>query len=385
MADPMKTIMVLTPIAVGYFSRVLEGVGAYALQVKPWIFEFETHFDAALPTLQESRHDGMIVDLTLLEWLQPLLDLNVPFVTIAPRKDINLPRVGVDEYAIGRMAAEYFLDRGFEQFSFCGYEQEPFSEERRRGYCQTVEQAGYEVEVLYTPYSFTVVGHVQESIIDWLQRRPAPTALFVCHDRLGLRINQICRRIQLKVPDHIAILGVDNSHLDCEFTHPPLSSIDTGPERVGYEAAALLERMMAGEPPPNQPILLSPVEVVTRQSTDVLAVSNPELAAAIRFIRDNANQPIDVSDILEQIPISRRTLEMECRRVLGRSPFEEIRRSHVERARQLLVRTDLQMPEVARRSGLVHASKLSSVFRREVGLTPTEYRRRYRLQAEQPE
>jgi LacI family transcriptional regulator len=181
----------------------------------------------------------------------------------------------------------------------------------------------------------------------------------------------------VRVPDDVAILGVDNSVLECGFTTPPLSSIMGSARRVGYESAALLDRLIDGAPPPKEPLLVPPAGIARRQSTDVLALSDPDLVAALKFIHQHANEPIDVSDVTSAVLVSRRMLERKFTRILNRSPREEIRRAHIARAKSLLVNSNQQVLHVAMESGFPSASKLSAVFKRETGVSPTVYRRLY--------
>jgi LacI family transcriptional regulator len=157
-----------------------------------------------------------------------------------------------------------------------------------------------------------------------------------------------------------------------------LSSVIVPAERIGYEAAALLERMLSGERPPAEPILLPPPGVVTRRSTEVLAIDDPHVTAAVRFIREHAHLSVQVADVFDQVPVGRRWLERAFRKVLGRGIWAEIRRVHLERAKRLLTETDLSIEALAVQSGFSDFRHLAVVFRKELGLSPTAYRRQVR-------
>ena len=182
----------------------------------------------------------------------------------------------------------------------------------------------------------------------------------------------------LQVPDQVAVLGVDNDEINCELAGVQLSSIRLNTEEIGYTAADLLSKLIAGEPPPEKPILIPPVEVITRRSSDVLALSDPEVAAVVRFIRDSGGRDINVDDLLKHTSLSRRSLEMRFRKALNRSPFQEIRRVQLERAQLLLARTDRPVREIADACGFKESRQLSIAFHERLGLTPRQYRRRSR-------
>jgi LacI family transcriptional regulator len=178
------------------------------------------------------------------------------------------------------------------------------------------------------------------------------------------------------VPDEVAVVGVDNDEVLCELCNPPLSSVMPNPQRIGFEAAALLARLMTGAAPDVQEQLIEPAGVMTRQSSDVLAIDNPQIAAAIRHIREHACRGLSVPELLKYVPLSRTVLERQFRKYLGRSPQAEIRAVQLKRARELLAKTDMGLAHIARLVGFVHPEYLSVVFKRESGETPGEYRRR---------
>jgi LacI family transcriptional regulator len=202
--------------------------------------------------------------------------------------------------------------------------------------------------------------------------------VFVPSDDWGLQVSEVCRRLGLRVPEEIALLGVDDDDLECEMTRPRLSSVIVPAERIGFEAAALLDRLISGERPATAQILVTPPGVATRRSTEVLAIDDRNVAAAVRFIREHAHVPLRVADVLKEVVVGRRTLERKCHTALGWGVGEEIRRSHLDLARRLLVRTSLPMKVVAERSGFTDFRHMAGVFRQEVGMAPTTYRRQSR-------
>jgi LacI family transcriptional regulator len=170
------------------------------------------------------------------------------------------------------------------------------------------------------------------------------------------------------------VIGVDNDRLLCDLADPPLSSVICNTHRTGYEAAALLDRMMSGEPVPPEACLIKPLGIETRQSTDILAIDDPHVAVAVRFIREQACTGIQVSDVLQHVPFSRRVLESRFRKILDRTPHEEIARLRIDRVKQLLVETDLPLLVIASRAGFQHVEYMTVAFKKQVGVPPSKFR-----------
>jgi LacI family transcriptional regulator len=211
----------------------------------------------------------------------------------------------------------------------------------------------------------------------WLASLPKPLAVFAANDLWGSELVQAAREVGLHVPDDVSILGVDNEELLCEISHPPLSSIRMGAEQIGRAAVVLLQRLLDGKAVGALPIpRVPPAGVVTRQSTDVLAVEDPDVAAAIRHIRRHAVEGLSVKQMLDALAVNRRTLERRFVSVLGHTPLEEIRRVRLERAK-LLLQTDMPIYDVAARSGFATPEYLATSFLRATGMTPTAFRRQF--------
>ena len=230
-------------------------------------------------------------------------------------------------------------------------------------------------ELLYAPAGPRRNSDAEvEAIAQWLRALPKPAAIFTCYDAHGQRVLEACRRAGIAVPEEVAVLGVDNDEILCALSPPPLSSIKLNTQRTGWQAAALLALMMGGEKGPAEPQLIPPLGVVTRQSTEVLAVDDPPVARALHYIREHACEGIGVSDVLRHCPMARRTLEARLKTLLGRSPNEEIQRVQLNRVKELLTGTDFSLAEIAERAGFRHTEYLSVVFKRECGQPPSVYR-----------
>jgi LacI family transcriptional regulator len=213
---------------------------------------------------------------------------------------------------------------------------------------------------------------------DWLALLPRPLGVFACYDGRAQQVLEACQLRDWAVPDEIAVVGVDNDEVLCELCTPPLSSVQPNARRTGYEAAEMLARMMRGERLGSQTRYVDPVRVVERQSTDVVSVSDARVAQALRFIREHVGEGIDVSDVLRAVPMSRTLLERKFKTVLGHSPHRQIVQQRIERARHLLVESEVSIAVVAELAGFDNASYLSVAFRRETGESPYAYRTKHR-------
>ncbi len=335
--------------------------------------------------LETWRGDGIISRWSSPAFAAALRKARVAAVDLTHRGDLfGIPRIASDDRAIGRLAAEHLLERGFRSLAFCGYSGMRWSRRRQEGFLEAVVGTDGAGRVYETPWGGPDAEpweRQQKAIGRWLRRLPRPVGVMACNDDRGLHVLDACRRAGLAVPEEVAVIGVDDDPLLCELCDPPLSSVVPNPERIGYEAAELLDRLMAGEPAGFRERTIPPLGVVTRLSTDVLAVDDARVVAAVRFIREHACHGITVRDVLGHTPLSRTALERHFRRYLGRSPQAEIRAVQLKRVKQLLAETDLKMDQIAELAGFEHPEYLSVVFKRELGLTPGQFRREARASA----
>lgn len=282
-----------------------------------------------------------------------------------------------DAQKAGRMAAEHLLDRGFRRFGFCGYPQENWSRWREQGFRERLKEAGYEYEA-YRPTQGKLQpawDREQPTVTAWLQSLPKPIGVMATNDVRGRQVIEACAIGGIHVPDDIAVIGADDDRVLSALCNPPLTSVALNAEQGGYRAAELLHRMMAGRVKKKQLILVEPLWVVARPSTNIIAIDDRQVASAITYIRENASRAIGVNDVARHSAMSRRALEIRFHRSLGRSVREEIQRVRLDRVKQMLVETDLSIAKIADLSGFNSPTYLSGVFRREVGMTPAAYRR----------
>lgn len=376
MARPRVVIMIET--ATSYGRRLLQGITSYLRSHEPWSVFLEQHELGADPPpwLKRWNGDGLITRMMTFEFAQWLKERQLPVIDLSDRLlTFGFPRLISDDRHIGRLAAEHLLERGFQHFGYCGFSDELWSDRRCEGFRQTLDEHGLTLSALDTPWVMPKTeswDHQQEQIAAWLSNLPRPVGLMCCNDMRGQHVLDACTRLNWSVPEEAAVIGVDDDELLCELCDPPLSSVRPNPERIGYLAAALLDSWMTGRVPDAQEEELPPLGISTRQSSDVLAIDDPQIAAAVRFIRESACRGISVNEVLAAVPQSRTMLE---RKFLGRSPQAEIRHVQIKRAKQLLAETELKLERIAELTGFQHPEYLSVVFKREVGQTPGEFRR----------
>jgi LacI family transcriptional regulator len=223
----------------------------------------------------------------------------------------------------------------------------------------------------------------EDEVAHWVEALPKPVGLMACNDIRGQQVLNACRDVEIAVPEDVAVLGVDNDDVLCDLSYPTLSSVVPDTRRIGFEAAALLERMIGGESPPQPLTLIPPLGVVTRRSTDVLAIEDRHLARAVRFIREHACEGITVEDVLAHVPLSRSVFERRFDRLFGHTPKTEILRARLERIKQLLAETEMPLKLIALKVGFEHPEYLSVFFKERTGQTPGQYRAAAR-QPQQP-
>ena len=336
------------------------------------------------------RPAGLIVSTSDPKVVDEVASLGVACVNVANHVQghAKVPVVGTDDAAIGKLVAEHYVERGFKSFAYFADAKERYFYPRRDGFVAALEAEGFECHVgpplpLPAPRRRRKLSparseydwpEVWKHAGEWLATLPLPLAVMSPFDRYAREAVQACKSVGLGVPEQVSVIGVDNDPLLCLSVWPPISSVVTPASRIGYRAMELLRGMIDGNPPPAAPVLLPPLEIVVRASSSEMAIGDPDVAAAVQFIRSHVRDHLTVGRVADHVVVSRRTLERKFVEILSRSPQEEIRRARVVHAKRLLAETDLSLPEVARRSGLLRHQRLANVIKADCGLTPSEYR-----------
>lgn len=365
----------------GYCRGLLEGIIAFAKHRADWSIHLNEQERGATPPpwLADWDGDGIIARIETDAIGKRLRQLNLPIVDLSAARYLpGIPWADTDDQAISRLAVEHFLDRGFVHMAYCGDPGFAWSNARRDHFQQFVEQANccfYEHQVLPRYDRAYQWDRVKHSIAKWLEGLPKPVAIMGCYDFQAQQILDVCRSLSISVPEEVAVLGADDDRLICELSEPTLSSVIPDTHRTGYEAAELLERMMNGQRVDvERRLITQPLGIRLRQSTDTIAIADPQIAHALSYIRRHACENIRVADVLRQSDLSRRAFEHRFVKCVGHTPHEEINRVRIARIKELLVETEDSVHEISRRAGFEYPEYMTAVFKRSTGTTPTEYR-----------
>ena len=380
-------MILLIPAAREFDRGFRRGIVEYAQVHGPWTFHEEA--PPYLQSLTRRQHlqnmrkwkaQGVIVLQSRLAEVKPL---KLPAVVAIGTRRLGSQHCQVvcANEEIGHMGAKTLLGLGLRHFAYCGLEGLEFSDNRGIGFTRAIQEAGYPATVYSSSTRHLGQSWYQEQreLARWLSDLPKPAGLMACNDDRARTLAEICRMEGIRVPDDVAILGVDNDELVCRSTNPPLSSIALATERGGYEAAALLAAMMSGRAPASKVVVVHPTHVVPRQSTDILAIADPSMVRTLRFIRENSNRNLRVADLTATAGLSRRALQDRFLRDLGRSPMEEIHRCRADRIARLLAETNMTVAEIAAASGFEVDAHVARFFSRRTGMTPLAYRKKNRI------
>jgi LacI family transcriptional regulator len=371
-----------------YGRNLLAGIAAYARAFGPWIFYHEERNlrDGMPSALKDWHPDGIIVRMESDALTRRVARSRLPTVDVLHEEGVpGIPVVIPNQEAIARLSADHFLRRRLEHFAYCGLPGVVFSEQRCRHFVQCLAAYGHHVHVFahrrprrakgLAEIEKEAMGHT-EPLAAWLRNLPKPVGLMACNDMRAYHVLNICREQGILVPDEVAVIGVDNDVVQCELCDPPLSSVDNNAERAGYEAAALLHRMIQRRGPIPPLLFVDPIGVVTRRSTGTLAIADREVAEIARYVWDHACEGLSVARLAKRTAVSRSTLERWFADSLGRSVSNEICRVKLDRVKELLATSNLPLSEIARRSGFAHVETMQRVFKKVVGQTPGLYRKR---------
>ncbi len=382
MNEPQR-VALLIDTATSWGAGLIEGIADYAKKhERKWLFSLEPRGKYDPMLLPERWNgDGVIARITHAALAEQLISRRIPAVNVSwfGFGENLIPRCTCDEVAAAEMAARYFIDNGYRQFAYCGSTLRPSYHDRLGdAFVEALKKSGSPC-MRFTPDKerFSKLDSEEQlnELSDWLVKLPTPSALLAFDDLQARQVTEACAQAGVSVPGHLAVMGGEHDELSSRISSPPLSGVDQGPVEVGQKAAAMLDRLMSGEPLGDSKVLLPPRRIITRQSTDQVAVPDELLADAIRYIRQHHGSELRISDILRVIPMSRRALEIGFRRYLGRTPREEIRRIRVEKAIALLCDTELPIAKIATISGFDRPELLTRAFRRELRSTPSAFRK----------
>jgi LacI family transcriptional regulator len=325
---------------------------------------------------------GAICTAETAERFDSVVKLKIPCVSVSlhrkPPK--SLPTVHSDNEAIGKLAAEHLYEMGLRRFAFVGHQQWLHNQERLHGFQAALQKIGSDCEIVDVQFTDSKQcawpsGIRQRPLTTALKRLVKPVGIFAAHDEFAHDVVGTLKRLGTRIPDDAAVIGVNNNRLICETTDPPLSSIVQSARQIGYHAGKLLHELILGKEPPQQPIRLPPGGLVARQSSDYSAVDDDHILSALRFIQLRCGHPITVVDVADHVGVSRRTLDKRCVANFGYPMAEQIRRTRIKKARELLRSTNMQVTSIGFMCGYESASGFVRAFREITGTTPAEHRR----------
>lgn len=388
----MIRLILLSDFTESFSYNLLKGVLAYSKSHEPWVvcrmppsYKLTYGIEGVLKWAKTWQADAIIGRFDNEDNVELFRQHGI----IAIAQDYkarfeNIPNITGDYRKTGKMAAEFFLNKGFQHFAFYGYRDTVWSQERCEGFYECIAERGFGNNFhAYQEQSLDDLWFYEAPpLLSWLKSLPHPTALMACDDNQGNRITEICKVNNIKVPDKIAILGVDNDEIICNLSDPPLSSISHNIVRGGFEAAELIDRLLNDEENNRQDmqdVVIQPINIVNRLSTDFYSTTDMHIHTALKYIHQNIASDITVSDIVKQVPLSRRLLEIRFKQVTQQSIHKYIFNLKMERFAQLLLASDAPIADVAEQVGINNLKNLSRQFKILKKVSPNEYRKEHQM------
>ncbi|MBN1788377.1 MAG: DNA-binding transcriptional regulator [Sedimentisphaerales bacterium] len=377
---------------------IMAGINEYIQNEDSWQLIIWPESSAqSLSFLKQRGCKGAFVSTATSSKAQQLLKVGMPIIAmVAMQETFNLPYISANSGEIAKLACEYFLNRKFENFAFFGLTEAKWSLERMELFSSYLAKAGHKVNIfkedeilatdnflafttLWTDTTLKKKHHFQ--LAEWLRQLPKPVAILASCDILACHLTDIAKDVDLQIPNEVAILGINDDHTICSICDPPLSSISLNFRKAGYDAAKLLDELILGEQSMDgQHIEIQPIHIESRGSTEIFAINDPDIIQVLSYIRQNSNKPMQVDEIANNVYISKRSLQLKFRKILGRSIHDEIINAHFENAKTMLIETNLSIDKIAVQSGFVNTPNMRRAFIQLTGMLPKQYRQIHSLQ-----
>ncbi len=366
-----------------YERGLLRGIASYARLHGPWQFyrqlpEISGGTQNLSAELEIWKPDGLIIREG--DYTETALQAKVPCLYAPATKPLDkLSNIITNDFAVGQMAAAHLIECGFKHFAYCGMDARYFwSRNRRDGFISTLSEYGFKADIYQRKKRGAIHwSHDISALSDWISSLPSPLGMMVCNDDFTLLASEACKIAKRQIPEDIAIIGVGNDEAICDLATVSLSSIKLATEQAGYRAAELLHNLMHKIETTNRDIIVEPISVIKRHSTDILALDDRHIADALRFIRNHTSRPIHVDDVIKAIPLSRRALYNRFKRATGSSIYEYITRSRLDAFTKLLLETNLSISEISNSMQFPDEKNVARYFRKIKGITPNAYRQKY--------
>lgn len=378
-------VLILVNFSEEYGRGLLNGIAKYSRLFGPFNFcrislanGNKKELKNAIEWAKTWGANGIIAQIENERTYQKLVQLNIPIIAQdTNERFLGIPNITGLYKATGQLAATYFIEKGFKNFAFYGFDNRVWSRERCEGFCEKVTENNFKVQVYEHQEEEMppLWSYKESSLSNWLNALPKPIAIMTCDDNQGQHITEACKAVGISVPEQISVLGVDNDLSICNLSDPPLSSISLNTEKAGFETAQLLSKMMLDDKYNFNDIFVEPLQIITRRSSDFLAVDDKEISKALHFIYYNYKENICVSDVVNATALSRRVLEKRFQSVLKRSILDEINTLRIKHVKQLLIETDLSITEISSICGYTDVKNLSRYFYRHEGINPLEFRK----------
>ena len=365
---------------------VLTGISQYVNLHRPWQLyrpastsyqRFSGLSEVSWRVLKKLQPDGVVMHESSIT--KQLLQSGVPTVVIPISDDTHGAYLLTnDNVSVGRTAAEYLRNLGLKHYGFIGFKNALWSIQRQDAFQHSLASHNFAAHEYLLPLlpKENERSRLYRELTRWIKSLPKPIGVFTGNDDLARPVGEICNASGISVPDDIAILGVDNDRLICELSNPPLSSIPFASIRAGFEAAEMLDAVMQGKTPETKLVTAMALPVVVRRSTDMLAIDDDDVRTALRFIRENASQIIQVNDVVKATNLARRTLHNRFKACTGRSLMKEINRQRALFIASLLTETSQSISQISQKLGYMDDAHFVRFFKREMGESPGAYRRR---------
>lgn len=388
----MARILFLTDFSEAYARNLLLGIARYAHTVGqawslcrlPLSIRDKFGIEAVIELARKMRADAVIGQFYNTDNVE--LFARNGIITIAQdfkARFTTIPNITGPHTLAGKMGAEYFIKKGFRHFAFYGTRDVVWSDERMTGFRDTIREASaaYTFSALCKNTDNALWDYDSHQLVSWLQSLPKPVAIMACDDNHAYHITEACQQSEaggdLRIPDRIAVLGVDNDETICRLSTPNLSSLNQNIEQGGYDVAHLIDRILHNPAIPREDVVVMPTHIVTRQSTDIYANNDQHIAQVLKYIHENISQKISVDELVRLVPLSRRLLETRFKKSMGTSIYDYILQTRIEKVAQLLC-DGKSVSEAAIELGFSDIKNLSRMFRQLRGITPSEYRREIR-------
>ena len=378
---PQVALLVETALASG--RQILKGISQYVHEKNDWdIFHYTGSLGAMIPdALAKWEGDGIIARINSREVLEVIRAKGVPVIDVLGNDpESEFPKVICNNDAITRMVVDHFVERGFRSFGYFGVEKEFWALEREQAFNQLAQTIEGSFSVLKISHAYKKDSSWAEYLAylgDWLVSLEKPAGIYICSDQFAPDVIAACATKGLKIPEDVALIGVDNDVAFCEVVRPSLSSVRPNHVQVGYTAASLLDSMIRGKRKVAAITRIAPYAIEVRQSTDVFALREEGLKKALIAIKERACSGVTVDEIATLAGYSKSVLQRKFRKTLGRSVHDQVISVRIRRAKELLTMTRIPIADIAIQAGFNHQEYLGMVFKKMTGFTPVQYRKHY--------